>query len=38
VVRFSKRQYVKVVPGLLAALVLEPWYVLQRVIPQLKKS
>ena len=37
-IQFSQRQYVKVVPGLLAALVLEPWYVLQRVIPQLKKS
>jgi glycosyltransferase involved in cell wall biosynthesis len=38
VFHFSKREYVKLVPGLLAAVALEPWYVVQRVLPQLKKS
>jgi glycosyltransferase involved in cell wall biosynthesis len=38
VYHFSKREYVKLVPGLLAAVALEPWYVLQRILPQLKKT
>ena len=35
---FSHKKYLKFAPGLLAALLLEPWYVLPRVLPQLRKS
>jgi hypothetical protein len=38
VFHFSSKQYLKLVPGLLAAMALEPRYVLQRVLPQVRKS
>jgi len=38
VFHFSRRNWVRFVPGLATALVLEPWYVLQRIIPQLRKA
>jgi glycosyltransferase involved in cell wall biosynthesis len=38
VYQFSTKHYFKVIPGLLAATALEPHYVLQRVLPQLKKT
>ncbi len=38
VFHFSRRRYDRFVPGLIAATVLEPWYVLQRVLPQLRRS
>ena len=35
---FSRRHYARLVPGLLAAMALEPRYVLHRVLPQIRKS
>jgi hypothetical protein len=35
VFHFSRRRYVRFVPGLAVAAILEPWYVAQRILPQL---
>lgn len=38
VCHFSHRRYERFLPRLMAAAALEPWYVLQRVLPQLRRS
>ncbi len=38
VFQFSRRSYARFVPTLAAAMALEPWYVLKRLLPQLHRA